>query len=126
MIDIANLFDFLLFAFFWIWLNFLFIFIMHYLMPSNILEAYFKEPYFKTSEIAAFSGFPLGYIRTIMFMRILGFPSSGQKRNIQDAYRIAPPWICKLSKIILISFVISFSLFLIVIGIMGLHMVLYA
>jgi hypothetical protein len=51
-------------------------------MPKNILETYFKEPYFKLSEITAFSGFPFYYIRTLMFMRIFGFSFKwGKKRS---------------------------------------------
>ncbi len=93
-------------------------------MPKNILETYFKEPYFKLSEITAFSGFPFYYIRTLMFMRILGFPSSGEKRGVEKAYETVPVWFCKLSKYIVISFLISFSLFVLLIVISGFHMML--
>ena len=124
MIDMALIFEILLYAFLWLWLNFLLIFIMHFLMPQNILETYFKEPYFKSSEIMAFIGFPLGYMRTLMFMRVLGFPSSGKKRGVENAHKIAPVWFCILSKYIIISFMISYSLFLFILVISGFHMIL--
>ena len=125
MIDMALIFEMLMYAFIYVWLNFILIFIMHFLMPQNILETYFKEPYFKLSEIAAFSGFPFGYIRTVMFMRVLGFPTSGKKRGVEKAHEIAPAWFCKSSKYIIMSFCISFVLFLLIIGVSGLHMMLY-
>ncbi len=124
VISMALIFEFLLYTFLWVWLNFVLIFIIHFLMPKNILETYFKEPYFKLSEITAFSGFPFYYIRTLMFMRILGFPSSGGKRGVEKAYETVPVWFCKLSKYIVISFLISFSLFVLLIVISGFHMML--
>jgi len=60
-------------------LSIVFIFIMHILMPKKVLKVYFKEPYFGPGEIAMFTGFPFGYMRTTMFMRILAFPASGKK-----------------------------------------------
>ena len=122
MIDMALMFEILLFSFSWLWLNFLLIFIMHFLMPRNVLETYFKEPYFKSSEMAAFSGVPFGYVRTLMFMRILGFPSSGKKRGVENAHEIAPLWFCWFSKYTVISFLLSFSLFLLILVIVGIHM----
>ena len=62
-------------------LGLVFIFIMHILMPKKVLKTYFKEPYFGPGEIAMFTGFPLGYMRTAMFMRALAFPSSGKKEE---------------------------------------------
>jgi len=118
-------FEMLMYTFLGVLLSFLLIFIMHFLIPRNILETYFKEPYFRQSEVTTFSGFPFGYIRTVMFMRILGFPASGKKRGVEKAYEIAPVWFCKLSKYIVIFFLISFVSFSLVIGISGLHMMLY-
>ncbi len=86
-------------------LSLVFIFIMHILMPKNVLKSYFKEPYFGPGEIAMFTGFPFGYMRTSMFMRILGFPVSGKKRGVENAYKLAPVWYCKLSKYFLIFFI---------------------
>lgn len=123
MIDMALLFEILLYTFSWLLLNLVLIFIMHFLMPKNVLETYFKEPYFNSSEIIFFSGFPYGYIRTAMFMRALGFPSSGKRRGVESAHKIAPVWFCILSKYIVISFLVSFSLFLLVIAISGIDMI---
>ncbi len=61
--------------------NLLLIFMMHILMPRKVLETYFKEPHFSSTEITLFTGFPFGYMRTAMFMRALGFPSSGIKKG---------------------------------------------
>jgi len=85
-------------------LSIVFIFIMHILMPKKVLKTYFKEPYFGPGEIAMFTGFPFGYMRTTMFMRILGFPASGKKRGVENAYKLAPVWYCKLSKYFLVFF----------------------
>jgi len=86
-------------------LSIVFIFIMHILMPKKVLKTYFKEPYFGPGEIALFTGFPFGYMRTSMFMRILGFPASGKKRGVENAYKLAPVWYCKASKYFLIFFI---------------------
>jgi len=67
--------------FFGLLVSLLLIFIMHMLMPRKVLKACFKEPHFSTTEIAMFSGFPFGYIRTSMFMMILGFPAKGKKEG---------------------------------------------
>ncbi len=77
-------------------LSLLFVLIMHILMPKKALVAYFKEPYFNAGEIAMFTGFPFAYIRTMMFMRALGFPASGKKRGLENAYKLAPVWYCKV------------------------------
>ncbi len=79
-------------------LSLLFIFIMHILMPKNVLKTYFKEPHFSATEITMFTGFPFGYMRTAMFMRALAFPASGKKRGVTHAYKLAPVWYCKASK----------------------------
>src|SRR5690625_1809112 len=49
---------------------------VHPFVPKAMLETYFKPPYFSRGEVVAFTGFPLGYIRTAMFMRLAGFPRS--------------------------------------------------
>ncbi len=101
--------------FFLLLLSLVFIFIMHILMPRKVLETYFKEPHFNAGEIAMFTGFPFGYIRTSMFMRVLGFPASGKRRGIENAYQLAPVWYCKVSKYFTAFFVLNMSL-LVVIG----------
>jgi len=87
-----------------------FIFVMHFLMPKNVLKTYFKEPYFSITEITMFTGFPFGYMRTAMFMRALGFPASGKKRGVESAYQLAPVWYCKVSKYFLYFYVPLFAL----------------
>jgi len=124
MINMALIFDLTLSSFIWIWINFGLIFIIHFLIPKNILKTYFIEPYFKSSEIMSFSGFPFAYIRTLMFMRILGFPESGRKRGLEKVYETAPIWLCNLSKYVVIYFLASFSLFILLIAISGFHMLL--
>ena len=124
IINMSLVFELMLFSFCWLFLNFVIIFIVHFLMPKDILNIYFKEPYFKSSEIIAFTGFPFGYVRTLMFMRILGFPSSGKKRSLEQAYEISPVWLCNLSKYVIFSFLASFSLWLLLMAIAGVHMML--
>jgi len=111
--------------FFGILVSLLCIFILHILMPRKVLKTYFKEPYFSATEIAMFTGFPFGYMRTGMFNRVLGFPASGKKRGLENAYKMAPVWYCKASKYFLVAFVINLSLFLLVTGIVSIYMLLY-
>jgi hypothetical protein len=85
--------------------SFLLVFLIHLLIPKSLLTTYFTQPFFKAGEVAALSGFPLAYIRTIMFMRLLAFPCSGKVRGLTNAYELAPAWLCKFSKITLIYFV---------------------
>ena len=97
---------------------------MHFLIPKVVLKKYFISPYFKSLEISSFSGFPLSYVRTLMFMRVLGFPKSGKKRGLDKIYKDSPVLICILSKYIIISFLVSFSLFFLSIIFSGFHMLI--
>lgn len=83
------------------------VFVVHPFVPRVMLQTYFKPPYFSRGEIAAFTGFPLGYIRTVMFMRLAGFPSSGKKRGLTEAYLLAPTWFRVLSRIFVIVFLVN-------------------
>ncbi len=106
-------------------LHLLLIFMMHIVMPRKVLETYFREPYFSSTEITLFTGFPFGYMRTAMFMRALGFPASGKRRGVEDAYKLAPVWYCKASKYIVISVLINFSSFLLILALVGLYIALF-
>ena len=129
IINMSQLFEMLLWAFMYLILglmgNILLIFIMHILMPRKVLETYFKEPHFSPTEITMFTGFPLGYMRTAMFMRILGFPDSGKRRKVEDAYKLAPVWYCKASKYIVISVLTTLLLLILVGGTCGLYIVVF-
>jgi len=92
-------------------LSLVFILIMHFLMPKKVLKTYFKEPHFNAGEIAMFTGFPFGYMRTGMFMTALAFPARGKKRGVENAYKLAPVWYCKVSKYFLYFFVPNLVLF---------------
>jgi len=91
-------------------LSLVLVFIMHFLMPKKVLKAYFKEPHFNAGEIAMFTGFPFAYMRTAMFMRALAFPASGKRRGVENAYKLAPVWYCKVSKYFLYFFVPNLAL----------------
>ena len=106
-------------------LNIVLIFIMHILMPRKVLETYFKEPYFGPGEIAMLTGLPFAYIRTSMFMRALGFPASGKRRGVENAYKLAPVWYCKVSKYLVVFLVINFSVFLLCTVAGSIYMLLY-
>jgi len=56
-----------------------------------------------------FTGIPFGYMRTAMFIRALGFPKSGKKRGVEEAYKLVPVWYCKISRYCIMFFVVSFS-----------------
>lgn len=75
--------------------------IMHFFVPKAMLLTYFREPYFSRSEIAVYSAFPFNYFRDIMFMRLAGWPNSGKKRGLTEAYKLAPPWFRHISKILI-------------------------
>lgn len=81
-------------------------FVMHFFVPKAMLQTYFKPPYFSSTEVEIFTGFPLGYMRTVMFMRIAGWPNSGKKRGLTEAYKLAPLWFRRVSKILVSAFVL--------------------
>jgi len=92
---------------------------MHLLMPSAVLNKYFKPPHFRDMERLLFTGFPYAPMRTIMFMRAIAYPGSGKVRGITEAHLLVPSWYRSLSKITVISIVLSFVVmivFLIAIG----------
>jgi hypothetical protein len=71
-------------------------FVMHFFVPKAMLQTYFKPPYFSSTEVEIFTGFPLGYMR----------PNSGKKRGLTEAYKLAPLWFRRASKIIVSTFVL--------------------
>jgi|SRR5690606_9272373 hypothetical protein len=95
-------------------LVFFLIFIAHILMPKRLLTTYFKMPYFREGEIMMFTGFPFGYIRTVMFMRLLANPSSGAKRGLTRAFELAPLWFRLYSKLTLLLFYAVAGLFMLI------------
>ncbi|SDU32491.1 hypothetical protein [Halopseudomonas salegens] len=86
-------------------LCFVVIFVIHFFVPKVLIATYFKEPYFSPKEIEFFTGFPFGYIRTVMFMRVVGWPSSGKKRGLTQAYKLSPSWFRRTSIIFVLIFV---------------------
>jgi hypothetical protein len=74
---------------------------MHFLMPKVILQTYFKPPYFREAECHLFTGIPYSPLRTVMLMTVLAFPSRGKKRNLTQAYKLAPTWYRKASAFII-------------------------
>jgi hypothetical protein len=117
---------FLFVALMWLFLGliiiYLFILIMHFLMPKVIIETYFKPPYFKEGECVFFTGIPYSPIRTVMFMRVLGFPESGMTRGLTEAYKLAPSWYRTISKLTIYTFILNISLLLIIFSILIIHM----
>ncbi len=106
-------------------LNLLLTIVMHFLMPRKVLENYFKEPHFGPTEITMLTGPPFAYIRTSMFMMILGFPASGKRRGVEDAYKLAPVWFCKVSKYSTVFFVINFPILILSGGVGYIYMLMY-
>ncbi len=93
------------------------ILVMHFLMPKIIIEKYFKPPYFGPAECILFSGIPYAPMRTVMFMRVLGFPDSGEMRGLTEAYKLAPAWYRNASRIIIfMTFFLLASTLLVVAG----------
>ena len=84
------------------------LFFMHVLMPKKVLQNYFKPPFFRPAEITFFSGIPFSLMRTVMLMWVLAFPRFGKKRNLTEAYKLAPPWYRIISAIFAIVIIGSF------------------
>ena len=82
--------------------------VIHFFAPKSMLRTYFKEPYFSSTEVAFFSTFPFFFMRTVMFMRLAGWPNSGKRRGLTDAYELAPLWFRVVSKVFILIFLISF------------------
>ena len=91
------------------------IIVMHFLMPTSVLEKYFKPPHFREFECKLFTGIPYAPMRTIMFMTVLAFPSRGKKRKLTQAYLLVPKWYRVSSAIVLISTLSFGGYFLLVI-----------
>lgn len=72
-----------------------------------------------------FTGLPFAYMRTAMFMRVLGVPSSGKKRGIENAYKLAPKWYCKVSRYFITVFLINFSVLILSVLAGSIYMWLY-
>lgn len=87
----------------WLILTFLGILVMHFLMPQNIAEKYFKPPYFSIFEPAYFTGKVLAVNRTVMFMTVIAFPRLGKKRKLTKVYKEVPGWYRVASRLILIA-----------------------
>jgi hypothetical protein len=88
-----------------------FLLIFHFFMPQAVLVKYFKPPYFREMECMLFTGIPYAPIRTVMFMRVIAFPSSGKVRGITDAHLLVPNWYRTVSKVMI---VIAFANMLVV------------
>jgi hypothetical protein len=85
-------------------------FVMHFFIPKKLVDACFKEPHFSRSELTIFSTFPFNYFRDIMFMRLAGWPQSGRKRGLTDAYTLAPRWFQVISRLLIRFLIVNFSL----------------
>ncbi len=92
------------------------VFCVHFFVPKELLKAYFKPPYFSPTEIEFFSGFPFAYVRTVMFMRLVGFPKSGKRRGVDNAHNLAPRWFLLMSKT-LITVLLGSAIPMFIIGI---------
>ena len=66
--------------------------IMHVLMPRGVLERYWKEPYFRPTELALLTRTVYAPMRTVMLITAIAFPGLGRKRNITDADAHVPHW----------------------------------
>jgi len=92
-----------------------FIFIIHFFVPKVMIKTYFKEPYFSLLEIKLFTGPPYAYMRTVMMMRLAGWPDCGKKRGIPaTAHEVCPVWFQVLSRVFIRIFLTIVALFLFV------------
>ena len=87
------------------------VFIMYLLMPKEVLNKYFKPPYFSETEVAFFTGLPFFMMRTAMFMTAFAFPEKVKKRGLSEAYLIVPVWYRRISKFCTVSVIASAVIF---------------
>lgn len=74
--------------------------------PRTFHNKYFSTPYFREAEVVMLSGFPMMFIRTAMFIRLLASPSSGKVRGLEEAYKDAPASLVAYAKFLYISLII--------------------
>ena len=86
--------------------EFILILVMHFLMPKQVLEKYFKPPYFQPGECDVLTGFPYSPIRTVIFMTAFAFPGMGKNRKLTEAYEMVPGWYRKASEILVIALIV--------------------
>jgi len=107
-----------------IWVVAFLVLVMHFLMPKVILDKFFMPPYFKLGECKLFAGIPYAPIRTIMLMRVLGFPKSGTKRGLTEAYKFSPVWYQIMSKVLINAIFTITTLLVLIVSIFCVDLVL--
>ncbi|MFH4487487.1 hypothetical protein WMQ43_00365 [Vibrio diabolicus] len=90
-----------------IFLQTIFIGVMHFLMPKKIVGNYFKKPYFNEFELSLFTGWPYAFFRTLMFVRLIVQPSSGKKRKLPNISVEVPKWYRYLSILLLVIIIVN-------------------
>jgi hypothetical protein len=103
-----------------LWLSYLFIalfsasitclvvaFFIRFFVPKAMEETCFREPFFSPAEIAIYSAFPFTYFKPFIFMRLAGFPQSGKKRGLTEAYKLTPLWFRQFSRAFIWVFLLS-------------------
>lgn len=122
LVNMTILFEILMYSFLGLIISYALVIIIYFLIPKHFLKNHFTPPHFSQTEVIMLSGFPTFFIRTVMFMRLLGFPSSGKLRGLENAYKTQPTWLCKFCKYSIFCFVIFASIFGVCIAISGLDM----
>jgi len=97
--------------------------LLHFLMPREVLHRYWKEPHFRSMELALFSTTLFAPMRTIMLAWAIAFPGLGQRRKVAGirdlvpmSYRMGAKAFCALSMM---------SMALLVLGAMGMALDLW-
>ena len=72
---------------------------LHLCIPAAMKQTYFCEPYFSRAELAIFS--------------LAGWPDSGKKRGLTEAYKLAPVWFQYLSRVFIRLHLLIFASLLI-------------
>lgn len=80
--------------------------IFRLITPTAFHRKYFTTPYFREAEVTMLTGFPLMFVRTAMFIRLLASPSSGLKRGLSEAYKEAPVWLVTYAKLLYLSLIL--------------------
>lgn len=88
--------------------------VLHGLMPPSLLQRYWRSPYFRPAELALFTGTPLALMRTAMLLGAIAFPRLGERRGLADMRALAPPWLTRAAKVLILWTVASMAGVLIV------------
>ena len=58
--------------------------ILHFILCKKFDDQLFREPYFRSNELAVYSDWPLSLFRSMGYILLLGVPKLAKKRRFKD------------------------------------------